>query len=322
MRTFGALPLGLLASSLLIAGTCGSERSGLSDSRSHGDSNSCADSENPPVSDKVSDEISTIVAAYWQKIRATSEESPAEGDESGLQEYWAGIGIGCYAQFTAMLAASKDERAVIESFVSKFGRNGAEADMRWILCSRGCTLDMHRVGLVGPEDGGVNEIWRKRQLLVAEFQTRRFLNDRKALDQYLHCVIWANWIFHPEWFQFHVHKTGIGIDRESEYWWYARTFVLMSYATGRDDLLKGVKPENLADRFREWREWMESDGPFLRPNAKGYGWSIDMKAKDNGDLYEPFVKSRELPLLKKLPETPFPDWKGPPPMPPKLLRRM
>jgi hypothetical protein len=323
MQDSVAATVQLLISALLLTGDCGPVASGLSGDESRRTSSCCDDASGQQEQEKASDEITEIVASYWQKIKSVDEETPADGDDAGLQEYWVGVAIECEKLFKEMLMKGKDERAVIESFESKFGRDGAKADIRWILCSRSCTLDMRLWDLIHEwMDGDADKLWRKRQLLMAEFQTRRYLKDRKAFEQYYHCVIWADWIFNAEQFRFHVGQTAARIERQSDYWWYARKFIVMAHGTGRDDLLKDAKPEDLAGRFREWQAWLKTEGPFLRPSTKDNGWSMDAKAKHDGDRYEPFVTSQELPSLANPPGAPFADWKGPSPMAPKILRRL
>jgi len=253
--------------------------------------------------------ILKLVDDYWSKIKATAAMPPGDDDsDEKVADYWIGMLNECNRLYDEMLQEGRDDRAVIEAFVDKFGSKDSASDVRWLLCRPQSTMDFNGFYPVHSERHPTH---RKQQLLVAEFQVRRFLKDQKAFERYYEFVVWTDWIFTPDVFGVSVDKTDKGFQRDGEYWWHARNFILFAHATGRDDLFKGVAPSDLQPRFVDWQKWLKSEGAFLREKRQGYGWTIDKEAKQNDDRYAPFVESSELPTLENRPATPFTPWKGP-----------
>ena len=65
---------------------------------------------------------------------------------------------------------------------------------------------------------------------------------------------------------------------DEDYWCYARNFMLLAHATGRDDLLVKVDSDDLRQRFLVWREWWIGNEELLahlRPDNKNLVWHFD-----------------------------------------------
>jgi hypothetical protein len=265
--------------------------------------------------------IDKEVDAMWGQLKEFDRDSQASADDDGALAYWIGVTQKCFKLTMQSLDGSKDERRFIEIFVSKFGSGGAQSDIRWILSCQDWTLDVSAVWPVHGEKTESDRKARNRQLLVAEFHTRRLLSDPKMLGRYYEAVVWYDWMFSAQWFPTYLHRTKTGLEREAEYWWHARNFILLAHATGRDDLLRNAKPDDLKPRYEEWREWFDREGGFLRASMDSYTWKIDDHARSEGRKYESFEDNQELPALTR-PNMPFPDWKGPPPLPPSTMRKL
>ena len=86
----------------------------------------------------------------------------------------------------------------------------------------------------------------------------------------------------------------------------------MVLATGRDDLMKDAKAEQLQPQYKTWMAWLKEDGPYLRPSNKTFVWVVDKGEKGRQEGFLPFMERYELPVLKVRPAFPFPEWQGPP----------
>ena len=55
--------------------------------------------------------------------------------------------------------------------------------------------------------------------------------------------------------------------------------MILYYATGRDDLLEGVAPEALGDKYVAWKKWLQDNRPYMRAEPNGPRWQLDAEAK-------------------------------------------
>jgi len=105
---------------------------------------------------------------------------------------------------------------------------------------------------------------RQIQNLVSKIQVDMFLEDPDLLERYYNLIIWSGQFSSAslnEWWSF-VRRV-VGLDeflytdeRDPDYWWYARQFMLLAHATGRDDLLRDVDPTDLSPRCETWDNWV------------------------------------------------------------------
>jgi hypothetical protein len=157
---------------------------------------------------------------------------------------------------------------------------------------------------------------KERQILnlVCEIQVRMFLNDPDLLERYYHAVIWSGvFIEHggsmemEEWWSLMQKVHGLDWDaRDSvpgdDYWWYAREFMLLAHATGRDDLLRDVDASELYSRYEKWGRWMRSNV------WKDTGWTRFFPHPDKPIWVERESLLAEGRPLLKIPVLPFADW--------------
>ena len=96
-----------------------------------------------------------------------------------------------------------------------------------------------------------------------------------------------------------------------EYWWHALHEVLLMHATDQDQRFEGADPAHLDfEVLQQWRDWMENNSRYLRPNPKTLRWEVDEDDKAEKTAYVDLRrKGRFRPLLLQL-EEPFADWKG------------
>jgi len=256
----------------------------------------------------------------WRKILAASADDPDEYKQH-LADYWGDIHAKCADAFEE-LEGDPDYAQMVRYFVNQFGKYGAQADMRWLIADVRMTLPTTsvRAGYFRhPVRGPV-------QREVCRALVCRFLQDPQLLRRYYVATLWSGLFVRPEEklpsgyrrqaFSFelvvlHACK-GLAEAPPSEYWWYARNFLLVVHATGRDDLLKGADPTNLKKESAEFRRWFAQNKSYLRVDANYPRWILDEKAKEKGDA---LLKDSYLPYIAR-PSQPFAHWTGPPPPPP------
>jgi hypothetical protein len=156
-------------------------------------------------------------------------------------------------------------------------------------------------------------------LLISELQVRRFLQEPDTLRRYWDATAWirTGFIGREDQSRVFVPFNAVMTARafseapKEEYWWWARNFVVLAYATGRDDLLKDVAADQLSDRCSTWFKWFKENLPYLRVGPHDRRWVLDETARKNGFALDVEHLLPNLPL----PDVPFPDWKGPVPPP-------
>lgn len=216
---------------------------------------------------------------------------------------------------------SSNQREGIEFFVNQFGREGAQADMRWLIAARTMMLPADRNLKPTTQDKNLRHV----QNTFAEFQVRQFLKHPKLLDRYYHSVVWFNHMFNKMFFSTYlgnVRKKLQSDEFQNDYWWYAQNFLLLVHATNRDDLLENAKPEELKPVFEQWYQWLKLNGIFLTASPDGIYWTRNEADNSKNKIYLPFLKDQTLPPLKKYPKYPFPNWMGKKPTTPKIYRAL
>jgi hypothetical protein len=255
-------------------------------------------------------------AQIWETIRTAGPKDPKKYKDGQL-EYWVEIYDVGFRELKKIIK-SPNPREALEYYVNQFGKHGPQADMRWLMPVRSWNLAADW-SPAGPYRDKKYRDFRRIQILFAELQVRQFLKSPDLLDRYYQSIVWYGGFFKE--LNFPVYLGGVyrhmQKDEDDEYWWFAQNFLLMAHATGRDDLLKNVKPENLKPRCTKWFEWLKNNGMYLRPSAKAPYWVLDEGERSRQEGYVPFVLQQELPPLKVRPKYPFPDWKGPSPATPR-----
>lgn len=252
----------------------------------------------------------------WSRIVAATKKDPREFEDDPRQA-WSDIFRDALPVFEQM-KRSPERRTMLAFFVEKFGKHGPAADLAWCLVQVDDSLMPS--GYAGNALPGRNamrrgppaaENRRALQLLLAELKVRHFLAHPKLLARYYDAHAWSQtWVQEFSLLnaidQAHDHLSKEQPD--DEYWWDALNFMILAHATGRDDLLKDVKPEALGERCTTWCKWFEENAGYLEPVQGNWRWKLNEKAKAAGEILD-----AHFPELDILPDVPFTDWKGPAP---------
>jgi len=250
----------------------------------------------------------------------TPDESYDDTDDKA--EWWADLSTKLHGEFWRN-CSEPDYKDRLKSLVRQFGTRGADADMKLCLMDPGTFLPrdyMEPAADMSKNVSGQSEEihqarknrYREIQLLLSRFQAEIFLEDREILDRYYNMLIWSRmFLGSPEYHcpQLFGKTSALrkGFHEESEdYWWYARDFILLAHATGRDDLLEGATTENLVERFEKWYTWViDRMENRLKAHPKKPIWIV-----------VPHVFREDSKKLRE-PKLPFDDWdsKRSPPSP-------
>lgn len=258
----------------------------------------------------------------WEKIRKTKAKRPQKMDRDSINSYWIMIFFQCNELFEKSLLTQPNLDRKLALFVNRFGRDGPAADIRWVAVFPSATLPLRSRPVSKDNDRPVGDTTaRSLQMHLSELLTRRFVKEPKTLRRYWHIMAWRGAWFvgypnntHPFLvpsvaFPMTAGFTYRGITRgpKDEYWWWARNFVLLAHATGRDDLLKNADPAHLHKKAEQWYRWYTWNERFLRPDTKYPRWIWDITAIYNQSFWKNTLPEFEFP------NAPFPDWKGVPP---------
>ncbi|UCG48790.1 MAG: hypothetical protein JSU94_03230, partial [Phycisphaerales bacterium] len=205
--------------------------------------------------------------------------------------------------------------------IHQFGKRGPLADMKLCLADASLMIPQQYNQPI-PLYYSSNEQEKKPELekiaakyrdmlnLVCKIQVRMFLKDPDLLERYYNVVIWSEVFLKDhgpmemgQWWSL-LRKLGLDWDSMDgdDYWWYAREFVLLAHATGRDDLLRDGDSMELYEACEKWRAWMWTN------IWKDTSWTRFFPHPD-----KPIWVERDSLLavgrgLVKKPSLPFPDW--------------
>lgn len=255
----------------------------------------------------------------WTTIKTTpaSNEKKFKEGKAGTNAFWYGVMDVGFVELKKIVY-SANVREGLKYYVSQFGKNDALTDFRWLIAARRRLLpaDTEIRPHIAPKEIDLMHA----ELYFAEYQVRQFLEKPKLLARYYQSVIWYDQMFSDLFFPVFLGqvienmKTG---SSDEYYWWYAQNFMLMAHATGRDDLLKGAKPEDLKPRFQIWYRWFVRNGMYLRASPDSFYWRLNPEEPALKKVNFQFMSHRRLPVLKVRPQYPFPDWEGPKPLTPE-----
>ena len=113
------------------------------------------------------------------------------------------------------------------------------------------------------------------QQRISELIVRRCLTDPKFLKRYYLATLWTGLLIRARTFPDEteakvlpivVYNTlkGFSKGRESENWWFASNFVLLTHARSRDDLVKGIGPEDLKEQVAAFKKWFDENYAYLQ----------------------------------------------------------
>ncbi|MBN1422329.1 MAG: hypothetical protein JXP34_26375 [Planctomycetes bacterium] len=247
-----------------------------------------------------------------------------DADVYDFFEEWGDLIIAVNEVFWKYAESPESMVGVVGYLVEQFGRHGPEVDLKLFLCGPqviGPTIQFRPAAEFEKIAGMCPRLKKMKglQILACEKEVPLFVENEAVLDRFYDAAMWSRYYFPKTTGIAGEIGTRIGhlgkhlLPGSETYWWYARDFVLLVHATGRDDLLVDAKPDDLRPQFEKWRSWMVDvyDGGFhIEFDADEPRWVVRRAHEGEGDT--------EFPPLRR-PGAPFPEWTGriiPPPQPP------
>jgi len=217
------------------------------------------------------------------------------------------------------LCWSQDYEQHVARLISRFGKHGPMVDMKLCLADPAFVAQHYdhppqlfpveiRRKVPALETTAAKE--RQIRNLISKLQVETFLEAPELLERYYNMLIWSNQFFsgsHNEWWA--LLRMIVGLDEflyqdtsHPDYWWYARQFMLLAHATGRDELLRDVDPTDLSPRCEIWNDWVwtniwedeEWTRFFPHPHKPIWVERDSLLAEGRELIYKPAL--------------PFPDW--------------
>lgn len=224
-------------------------------------------------------------------------------------------------------AVGPDREKFLTFLVREFGRHGARFDFRLCLMEVDVMLAQHYIEPASgvnlesePELENAAERVRTAQLLVARAQVELFLERPDLLKRYYECLVWSHQFFGNSQYHWVALRGKFGglcenfsEPTDRDYWWFARDFLLLVHATGRNELLKGAKADELSRPFAQFRQWFGENLKHLEPHAERPVW-ISSEDVLHGRIVTPLEA-----MAIREPKLPFPDWTGVAPPHPTLM---
>lgn len=264
---------------------------------------------------------------FWEELKAITPERLAETDgeefvtKAGVMggDFQAAYGYGLLSVAVDRLPPG-DERAVeefAEALAAKFARGSDLDDARWFFALEKYVSNGKRRYPLRTDD---EDAWFKLKMAFARSLSKRFVEDRPALERYQYLLAWRSlWMGGKDQtygslapvVKYGLLVTGRIEEGSPTYWWDVRDFIVTAHATGRPDLIPKTaddlsKTPELAGR---WRRWIYKEGPYLRPEEKSPTWRADTDVAGRKPYGRFFLNDYELPPLTNDPADPFPGWK-------------
>jgi len=255
-----------------------------------------------------------------------SIEPIAEPDYKGYADangWWDDLTSALNMEFWRLCWADDYEKH-IRRLVHHFGRHGPMVDMKICITDARImlALDSNQSNQVLPGElrkalpslARLEARYRQIRNFVAKTQVEMFLKRPDLLDRYYNVVVWSHQFLGSTLGQWWSLMSKVSELAESwrplyydaaaysDYWYYARDFMLVAHATGRDDLLQDVDGGELYQRYEKWDAWLQT-------NVWGEtGWTRLVPHPEKPIWVERdslLAKGRD---LVKEPMFPFPDW--------------
>lgn len=232
------------------------------------------------------------------------------------------------------LCWSEDYEQYLTSLIHQFGKHGPMADMKLCIADASIMLaqDSPPPSMLFSAFQGIPELekvaakYTEIQNLVSKIQVEMFLQNPSVFERYYNMIIWSHQFLRNRsgmWgsFMYKLNRLDESWDPldEREYWWYAREFMLLVHATGRDDLLRRADATELYSCYEEWREWVGTNV------WKETGWTRFFPHASKPIWIERDSLLAYGRALLNEPSLPFPDWESkalPPPPGSDLLRTL
>jgi hypothetical protein len=233
-----------------------------------------------------------------------------DGRHNDENSRWAWLAVRSQEVFYQAVESYELE-SFFKYYVSVFGKEGAEADLRWILAANPASLvGREREPIRGH---GKTAKYPRAQLGIAEALVPRLLKEPAIRQRYWEANLYARCFLRASGdgsllgISIATVHAGFEKGKKEDYWYYARIFVMLAHATHWDEPLRGYRPDDLVAAFHVWRKWYEENEEYMVADQEQHRWRLDEQAKAKGSKTN---KHDELPALKEL-TYPFSDWGKP-----------
>lgn len=232
----------------------------------------------------------------WQRIERSGRNSTFPENS---EDRWWDTAEECQLAFVELCKIAPADES-LAFFVDQFGKHGAEADIRWMIADPALTVP----GIFG---FGPFSQSPETSELICEAIVRRASRDPKFVTRYWRLVVWTRRFLRSESLEESSYGQGLLLanagldDGEEGCWHWARTFVLLAHAVGRDDLYRDPDLDKLSSAARQLRSWVKENKAKLR--------SDDATLRCTLDPQLPAIDP-QIGCTIKVPERPFKDWIG------------
>ncbi|UCG48187.1 MAG: hypothetical protein JSU94_00105, partial [Phycisphaerales bacterium] len=261
-----------------------------------------------------------IPQQHDRALALLSIEPVARPDYDGYadaNEWWDDLISALNMEFWR-LCWSEDNEEYLTRLIHEFGKHGPLVDMKLCIADSSVMFAQEYeqpakpyLSARRPEHRVLGSKYRQIQNLVSKIQVEFFLRNPDAVERYYNVLIWSRQFLgaqEGEWWPFLSKVRGLAEfftsspEGDPDYWWYAREFMLLAHATGRDDLLGDVEAAGLYSRYEKWSQWLwtniseKAGWTRLFPNPEKPIWVERDSVLASGRV-----------LLKR-PAVPFADW--------------
>ena len=259
-----------------------------------------------PLEPQAVDEDADYVKT-WTEIRATKLEDDSKFKDENTR--WASLTVRLQDTFYKAVE-NHEPRSFCKYYVSLFGKHGADADLRWVLAANPASL-VNRDRQPIRAHGKMAK-YPHAQMAISEALVPRLLAEPDLRQRYWELVLYSRSLLRNDptdtgslfGIAIAAVQDGFAKGDKTDYWYYARLFMVLAHATSWDDSLKEYKADDLASAYRAWRKWFDENEVYLVADQEKHRWRLDESAKSKR------IKTNaheELPSLKNL-EFPFSDW--------------
>jgi hypothetical protein len=220
------------------------------------------------------------ISVYWDEIKRALPPRPLSPQDQA-QSAWVVQAIRIENPLFWKMCDKPDPAGRLDLYVSRLGSDAPRADLAWLLADPAGLIPFRHVVELGGEGQGTAAQQELRagllqiQRLLCEAEVNRCLAGRAFLERYYRAVLWSGMFLRDNRLaaQHGAHDTQLGdlvfaVGQlrkglppltDKDFWCYARHFVLLAHATGRDDLLTNASATDLRTRCQQWYEWLGGD---------------------------------------------------------------
>lgn len=245
----------------------------------------------------------------WEEMKRAAAENDY-ADYRYKVEYWAEVLLGANEPLWRFVQTDACTESGLQFILERFGEEGPQADFRLLFANTFLTIPDRwgspDCGWTRQEQGFSSEEFNVLKFQICKLQVKHLIAQPGKLARYYRAVMWSGLFCFPN----QLPELGMVVKKTEEvfespqpeeYWWAARNFLMLAYATDRTDLLRNVNPSDLKPIFHSWRVWFRQNFRHLLFDRERFVWILVPQEV-------PFQSMRDRPK----PEAPFADWGGPP----------